>query len=302
MSRIVKIVILSVIAGILIGLVAWGIAARNMIYFSAGRLMFGERASQAEGVSMSDFEADVEGKGNIRLDFVSESIDVVVTDGDAIRIEEKSSRPLNNDELMVCSASGDTVSAVSGLKDNWHEWFNFDWVDIQITLYVPAQYRGNIDVYSTSGRINVADVQTDTLKINSTSGALYLDGAKADSLQMGSTSGAVQVQGGEYGDVRASSVSGAIRLDAASMDSVKATTTSGAVAILSGNMPAMTEANSVSGSVTLKLPENDGFTLETDTVSGGISNDFAMANNEYKDGKSSVSVDTVSGSINIIKK
>ncbi len=301
MSRIVKIVLLSVIAGILIVLVVWGIAARNMLYFSAGRLMYGEQAGQTEGVAMSDYEEDVQGIGNIQLDFVSESIDVVVTDGSTIRIEERSNRPLN-EELMVCNTSGDTVSAVSGLKDNWYEWFNFNWAEIEVTLYVPAQYRGNIDVYSTSGKINVKDVQADSLKINSTSGALYLEDAKADSLEMGSTSGAVQTQGGEYGNVNLSSVSGAIKLDAEKTGSVEASTTSGAVVISSGNMPAMIEADTVSGSVVLQLPENDGFTLDTDTVSGSVNNDFAMAHDMYKEGGSSISVSTVSGSINIIEK
>lgn len=301
MSRVVKIVILSVIAGILIALVAWGVAARNMIYFSAGRLMFGERANQAEGVAMSDYEADVNGIDNIRLNFVSESIDVVVTDGTTIRIEEKSSRALSDDELMVCNTSGDTVSAVSGLKDDWHEWFHFDWVDIQVTLYVPAQYRGNIDVYSTSGKIDVEDVQADSLKVSSTSGALYVEGAKATSLDIGSTSGAVKADGGEYGDVHASTVSGAISL-AGRMDSVRASSTSGAVAVLADAMPAMIDASTVSGAVMLQLPENDGFTLETDTVSGGVNCDFALAHDMYKDGGSTISVDTVSGAINIVKK
>lgn len=303
MSKIVKIAVLSVVAGLLIALVVWGISARSMIYFQAGRLMFGEQPSQAEGAAMSEFEADMQGVKNIRLDFVSENIDVVVTNGNTIRIEEKSSYALDKDELMVCNAGGDTVSAVSGMKNEWVGLFNFmDVADIRVTLYVPARYQGNFDLYSTSGYINVQGVTAGVLKMSSTSGALYLSGAKAETLDIGSTSGAAAVDGGEYGEVQTSTVSGEIRLEAARMDSVKAGTTSGAVTVTAGSMPALIDASTVSGSVTLALPENDGFTLDTDTVSGGVNCDFALAHDTYKEGGSTISVDTVSGAINIIKK
>ena len=301
MSRIVKIIILSVIAGLLIALVAWGIAAKSTIYFSAGRLMFGEQAVQTEGMAISDYEADVQEIQNIRLNFVSESIDVVVTDGDTIRIEEKSSRPLKDDELMVCSVSGDTLRADSGLKDNWVEWFNLGWVDIQVTLYVPASYQGNFDLYSTSGAVRVKDVTPGTLKVNSTSGALYVEDATAANLDMGSTSGAVKASGGEYGGVHLSSVSGGISF-AGSADNLRASSTSGAIAVTAENMPAMMDVGTVSGGVLLVLPENDGFTIKTDTVSGSVNNDFAVAHDMYKDGGSNISVSTVSGAISIVKK
>jgi|GEM_PF-4870946 len=303
MKKIVKIVVLSVIAGILIALVAWGISAGSMIYFHNGRLMYGNQPVQAEGTAVSEFETEVQGINNIRLDFVSEAINVVVTDGNTIRIEEKASRALEPEELMVCEANGDTVSAVSGMKNEWIGLFNFmEIADIQVTLYVPAQYQGNYDLYSTSGAVTAQDIQAKTLQMNSTSGAVYLDNAKADSLELGSTSGAVAARGGEFGDVRANTVSGEIRLEAARMDTVDAGTTSGSIGIAAGNMPARIDANSVSGSVEIQLPENDGFTIKTDTVSGSVSNGFAMVDDTYKNGGSTISVDTVSGSISIIKK
>lgn len=301
MSRTVKIVILSVIAGLLIALVAWGVNVRNTIYFMDGRMLFGTHAGETAGTSVSEFEAAAGDIGNIKLDFVSEEIEVVVTDGDMIRIEETSSRALKEEEKMVCNVSGDTLSAVSGFKNRLMLGFS-GWTEIKVTMYVPADYNGNMDLYSTSGGIKTGEVQVDSLRIHSTSGALYLADATANGLDIGSTSGALAVDGGSYDTVQAGSVSGAVKLEAEKMQNVKASTTSGAIVISVDGMPDRIDANTVSGSVLLRLPENDGFTLDTDTVSGSVNNDFAMAHDMYKEGGSTVSVDTVSGSINIMKE
>jgi uncharacterized membrane protein len=303
MSRIVKIVILSVVAALLIILLVFGIAAQNVIYFSAGRMMFGEQTGQVEGTAVSEFEADAGEIRNIRLDFVSESIKVVVTDEDTIRIEEKSSRELSKDAVMVAGVSGDTLSAVSGLKNKWMGLFNLvDTGYIEVTLYVPADYQGNMGLYSSSGEIRVEQAKADTLRLSSVSGALYVGGAAAETFELDTTSGEIAVKGGSYGRVNADSVSGEILLQADRMESVQADTTSGSVVVEAGGMPQKIDVNTVSGSVDLLLPDNDGFTLDFDSVSGSLSNNFEMVNNVHGNGDVTVSVDTVSGSLDITKR
>ncbi|MPN19450.1 hypothetical protein SDC9_166819 [bioreactor metagenome] len=60
--------------------------------------------------------------------------------------------------------------------------------------------------------------------------------------------------------------------------------------------------DTVSGSVEIILPENNGFTLSYDTVSGSTNNDFAMKNNQYKGGDIAIDVNTVSGSLDLFNR
>ena len=302
MNKTVKVVILSVIAAALIVLVVWGITARNLMYFSHGRLQFGER-QESQGVSQTVFEAEAQDIRNIRLDFVSEEIDVVVTNENKIRIEETSSSQLREEDMMRCSVNGNTLVAESGLKDNWIDFFNFlDYTDIKVTLYVPSSYQNNLELHTVSGSIDSQDVKADDLTANTTSGSIDVIGSQANKLDMDTVSGAISVEGGRFETVTANTVSGEVRADAERMNKFEADTTSGAVSASINEMPERVEIDTVSGSATVKIPENEGFTVKYDSVSGAFNCDFALAHDTYKEGGSVIAVDTVSGSIDIIKK
>lgn len=302
MSKTVKIIILSVIAAALIALVVWGVAAGNLFYFSHGRIQLGER-QESQGVSQTEFETDVQGIQNIRLDFVSEEISVVVTNENKIRIEQTSGSELREEDMMKCGVNGNTVVAYSGLKDKWNDFFSF-WghQDIQVTLYLPASYQNNLDLHTVSGTIDAQNVNVSGLIANTTSGTVYVSGSQASKLDVDTVSGAVSVEGGRFETFSANTVSGEIMADAERINDFEADTTSGAVILSVSEMPVRVEIDTVSGSATVKLPENDGFKLKYDTVSGGMNSDFALAHNMYKDGGSDIFVSTVSGGINLIKK
>lgn len=302
MYKTVKIVILSVIAAALIVLVVWGITARNLIYFSHGRLQFGEQ-QEGQGVSQTEFETNVQGIQNIKLDFVSEQIDVVATNEDIIRIEETSSSELRKEDMMRCSVIGNTLVAESGLKDHWINFFNFlDYADIKVTLYVPSAYQNNFDLGSVSGEINMQDATADALELHTTSGSIEVSNVQSDTLDMDSVSGELTAEGGSFEKVTADTVSGEINLEAQRMNEIKANSTSGEVNAFLNEMPARVDIDTISGSAKVAIPENDGFTVKYDSVSGDFNCDFALAHDTYKEGGSDISVDTVSGSIDIIKK
>lgn len=301
MNKTVKIVILSVIAAALVILVVWGATAKNLIWFSHGRLQFGE-GQESQGVSQTEFEADVQGIRNIRLDFVSENIDVVVTNEPKIRLEQTCGSELSKEDMMRCTVSGDTLVAESGLKDKFVFFSFMDYGEINVTLYVPAAYENNLDLYTVSGTIDAQDVKVSELNASNTSGSISVKGCESNKLYMNSVSGEVLVEDGSFETVTANTVSGEIQMEAQRINDFEADSTSGAISLSLSEMPARIEIDTVSGSATIKLPENDGFTLEYDTVSGGMDNDFAMAHDMYKNGGSEIAIDTVSGGINLIKK
>jgi len=317
MSKNVKIIILIVVAAVLCVALVWGISIQNVLFMPFGPY-FGEQSG--EYTRQTEFEADVQGIQNIYLDFISEEMTVVPTDGTKIRIEQTSNGPLEQDEMMKCAVSGDTLRARSGLDSKiWFSWGKYR--DIRVKVYLPASYKNNIGMHTVSGTISAQDfspaglkvvtrsgtislrnVQANTADVSSISGSMNLRDIRAGTIDLHETSGTVTLVGGSFESVAAHSVSGEITVDVQKTGSVDAGTTSGTINISVEQMPAKINAGTVSGSVTLKLPENEGFTIKHSTVSGSYSNDFAMANDVYHNGRNMVEVGTTSGSINIIKK
>ena len=67
------------------------------------------------------------------------------------------------------------------------------------------------------------------------------------------------------------------------------------------------DCESISGSVKIAIPENTGFSLDYESISGSISNEFTgstmkkSGENVYKNGSVEFDVETVSGKITITK-
>ncbi len=65
------------------------------------------------------------------------------------------------------------------------------------------------------------------------------------------------------------------------------------------------DLESVSGSATIELPENDGFSVRHSSVSGGFNCDFETSTSKnsavYKNGGADIDVETVSGGIKVVR-
>ncbi|MCR4594195.1 MAG: DUF4097 domain-containing protein, partial [Clostridiales bacterium] len=91
-------------------------------------------------------------------------------------------------------------------------------------------------------------------------------------------------------------------------DSVSLDTKSGALVFVADKLPSNLSIDSVSGNTNLVIPENDGFEVSFDTVSGHFNAEdfeFDHTGNVYSyknaDG-ADFTFDSVSGDLNIIKK
>ncbi len=108
---------------------------------------------------------------------------------------------------------------------------------------------------------------------------VYAAEGAADELDIGSVSGSV-------------SVSGAFR-------EAKTESVSDGVSLLLTSAPAEVRMNSVSGAQSLALPEDCGFTLEFDSVSGTLDSALALTSQggtyHFGDGACRIEVETVSG-------
>ena len=144
-------------------------------------------------------------------------------------------------------------------------------------------------VSSVSGRIHVSG-DIEKLNIDSSSGDVILDGA------LGKVS--------NFGEVEVSSISGTVKLTG-SILSADIETSSGSVSVEAVNRPNDVDVDTVSGSVTFRLPADSGFSLRYDTVSGTLRSDFPAAQilggetYTFGDGATKLHVSTASGGLQL---
>lgn len=248
---------------------------------------------------------------NIKVDWVSGSVNLVVGSGSEIVFYETSYRTLTERQKMRYSVSDSGTLQIRYCQDldNIFDWFNLDqnMPSKDLTMEVPAALMGslrevevdtvsasislasvygrNTELDTVSGEIKCLNLDVNDLSIDSTSGAIVCENTKAQTLDVDNVSGSIRAEGG-FNEVDVDSVSGSTRLVCATA-------------------PSQIEVDGVSGSVTIALPESAGFTARLDSVSGSISCDFPGTLGQdmvvVGDGSASYRFNTVSGSLRIEK-
>lgn len=186
-----------------------------------------------------------------------------------------------------------------------------------------------VNVDNVSSDINITNTDIDTLRIDNVSGHITIEGESTNCSDIGaisidSVSGTIAINSiisSDFfvdtvsGDVTASnitsrlfkigSVSGVVKADG-SFEKVDVETVSGKVDINSITMIRNLEAESVSADINIAIPENDGFSVRVDTVSGKLTSDFDIPKQgthyRYKNGDQydpSFEIETISGDVTI---
>lgn len=149
-----------------------------------------------------------------------------------------------------------------------------------------------LTVKATSGSIGISNLQVQEFSCRSSSGNIHADGVVCSSAEFRSSSGSI-----DAGEMTAGLL--------------KITTTSGRVVCTLKKLPEQESyAESTSGNISLNLPENDGFSVSADTLSGMYRNEFTGVRQEhmnpslrdvYKSGTVKFVLKATSGSITIKK-
>lgn len=143
-----------------------------------------------------------------------------------------------------------------------------------------------MDFETVSGKIDIKDLITKTLDIEGVSGDIEGNGIQTDVLNVDVVSGSAYIEGVfEKADLEA--VSGDLKLGCDSfVENVNAET--------------------VSGDITLYIPEENGFSAELDSVSGDLNTEFSVNGKGdtkiYGNGNAKFDFETVSGDVWIRKK
>ncbi len=172
---------------------------------------------------------------------------------------------------------------------------------------VPASLIGtlqDIEIDAVSASVNLNGVYGQELEVDTVSGKIYCNNIDGNDLEFDSTSGAIVCENSSAKSVSVDNVSGSIQLSG-TFDKIDVDTVSGETKLNCATVPSKIEADGVSGSISISLPEDASFTASLDSISGSISSDFPGTLGEDRitvgDGIADFRVNTVSGSLHINK-
>ncbi|MCI8496690.1 MAG: DUF4097 domain-containing protein [Clostridiales bacterium] len=292
-SAITRIIIWSVVAALLIGVLLCGIfnwsfmGLRFQIPSSFGFGSFSYGYENAESYTIGGGEVSPELVQELDIHWVAGGeVKVIPYDGEKITFSETSYGELKEDEQMrYLVRDGKLIIQYMG-KTRLFGFFTGVNTSKTLEVKVPSgkQFK-KMDVESVSAPVRIEEMTAEKLEISSTSGDISALGCTAQSL-------------------RAENVSG--RIDMSSrIREIRANTVSGDVSLQSELTPENIKVDTVSGSVRMALPEKDGFSVNYDTVSGHMNCEFPTTGDrdefDYLNGGPEYKIDTVSGSVSIVK-
>lgn len=268
----------------------------------------------------AEYTVKVADANTIKIELVSEEVEVFVSSEEDIRIVQVTSYNLKEEDRLRVKTSGKTLT-INKKKINYS--FNFLHGlnrSETITVYIPKSFSKELEIKTVSGSIDVQNLQLEKIRCSSTSGYIRIEDLQTEEeLRSNSVSGDIILNQVNSNLIDINTTSGRIESYKVAGETIKNTTTSGNVEFMgtcnkfkhnttSGNLEAsfnkmFKEAtiSSVSGDVNIEIHENDGFKVEYDTVSGDLTSKFSLDNYMYKKDIAKIIVKTTSGNLNIEK-
>lgn len=299
-------------------------------------------SSRSEYVTVKE-ETLTEEVNRIELSWISGRATLYKSEGPGVRVVQKAAEDFPEEDQMHVSVQNGALTVEDGRNRGWRI-FSFGWRSgSDLEIYLPEKQYERIkgdftscDVLAEGFSAREAVLKTvsgdirlsgdfETVNLSSTSGDIDLTGTRSEGdLKASSTSGDITAETcGAGGQLILSSTSGKITGAGAYAQTLKANTVSGKIALAggfssvdcrstSGKVELETDApletanfETVSGGIELTMPENSGFTVTFEKVSGNLRSEFATVQNGqtylYQDGRVPIRIHTVSGDARLIK-
>lgn len=302
-SAVIRIVIWTLVALILVGVLLVGIGGYSFFNMRSWDASYSDGDYKLGGGSV-----DASGISRVEVDWVAGDITITPTDGSEITFEESSRYEIRERDLMYYDVSnGKLTIRYRRNERDWH-FFGFNRsLQKSLNVKLPRSMFDRLDVLevmNVSALVGIDSVEARNIEIDSVSGGIRLTGITCDDLEISSVSGEITGERITARKVNSESISGRRTLSG-SMDELNIDGISGGTDITSDVCPSRVSVDTVSGGLTLTIPENDGFTAKYDKVSGDVNSDFAVTQSKnsmtYKDGGAKFDFTTVSGSIDVRK-
>lgn len=274
-NAIVRIVLFSILALSLVGVLIGGIAFKR--YSAPGIIVRG--TTEAPVVSRNHFNAEEIDRLNI--DWAAGKIVILPVEGSEIAVTEEL---LGEEDEMVLKLDGSTLyveyseNAVS---------LNFGSINKKnLYITVPQDWVcKELDIDAASADVQAEFLTVEKMEASTASGEHTFRDCKVEQLTLETVSGNLDYSG--------------------TLDKLDFGGVSAQADVVLTNSPKSIEVETVSGDVNLTLPKECGFTLEKDSVSGHFSSELETRKENgkyvYGDGQCKIDVEGVSASITIRK-
>ena len=243
---------------------------------------------------------------SVEVDWLAGHVEVALHDGGDIEFYESGSGTLTitPDYQMRYSVDG-RVLKIRFARPGVNFIGVFRNLSKTLTLSIPkALYLERLSVDTVSASVAIYGLDADSIAVNTTSGRIAVSDVGAESLRANTVSGRVELSKVNIGEARIQTISGRIEANG-EFESFVSDSVSGASSAECAEMPRRVTMETVSGSITLRIPENDGFEVRYKRVSGSFNCDFEVTHSGnkaiHKDGGAVFSFSTVSGGMNIRK-
>ncbi|MCF0241875.1 MAG: DUF4097 family beta strand repeat protein [Treponema sp.] len=170
----------------------------------------------------------------------------------------------------------------------------------------------SLTITTSSGKINISDsVFKKFIQIAGASGKINLSNIQSENVTLSAVGGQLEVNKCQSSTFRLEAMSGELNCSKINTESFNLQCTSGKISLSLDNM--ISEDSFIktgSGKVILSLPENNGYTALVNSTSGKFTDEFTGTTvsmghdikSVYKDGYSTIKLDSVSGDITISKQ
>ena len=238
----------------------------------------------------------------VEIRWLSGDVKVAAHKEDIVLFSEEANLCLTNDNSVHFWLDGTTLRIQFCSSGEW----DLNGLKKDLTVLLPEELMlKELKINCVSAKIEVDSIQAEELNLNTITGDLEAAGCMiTESADFDTTSGSVTAEVlGTMKELRVSTVSGKASVTAQRIETVEIDSTSGALLLSAEETPDRIDMDTVSGAVTLILPEDTGMTLRFNTVSGRLSSELPGEtdgkNSVFGDGTCECSVDTTSGDLRI---
>ena len=221
---------------------------------------------------------------DISIDWVSGSITVLPGKNNRITISE--SEVSSDKYKLIWKQSGDKL-VIQYCDVDW-DFFGIKTTDLSkdLVITVPVDWIcDSLEIDTASARVEISDLTIQEIDFNGASGNCYFKNCKVDEIDLDTASG----------DVNFTGTLNILDCDAASAS----------INLVVTNTPKRIDIDTASGDLDLTLPENCGFSVSLDTMSGDFTSDFptvmTAGNYLHGDGTCRINISAMSGDV-IIRK
>lgn len=238
-----------------------------------------------------------EGIEEIDISWVSGPVEIRVYDGAEIQVTEYSKWPLSEGQKLFMTVKNEKLSIRwSRDKVNFGLLLRSKHLVVQLPRHI-AENLEKLKCQNVSGTIYLFGIRCEETNLNSTSGKIMAEGVQGEEIKLTSVSGKIELYQAAAEDIKVNTTSGSILTEEIACEdgdfvtvsgrvqvrgngeNFRLKSVSGSLSLAVGQCPERAELNTVSGSSEMALPENQGFQVQYNSVSGHFETDFPVSGN-----------------------